>query len=165
MNPLCRLVSIALLVTSSGFADNSSYLQEKCRRIKVPSVELEKTPFREAIQYLQQRARELDETEPDIQRKGVNIILLREIQRLHQASDAMGISMTAENLSLGALLTYAAQLGGAVVDVHPEAIVIGTAEEIQELRKAMGLADASGTQSTGGHSADPATKPAEQTQR
>ena len=71
--PLCRLLSIALLVTSSGFADDSSYLQEKCRRIKVPSVELEKTPFQEAIQYLQQRARELDEAEPDIQRKGVNI--------------------------------------------------------------------------------------------
>jgi len=165
MNTFYCLPMIAILVIAPGFAQDTTSVKEKCRRIIVPAVELEQTPFQDAILFLQEKSRELDEIEPDIKRKGVNIILLREIQRIHQTNDANGITMTAENMSLAALLSYAAQLGGAVVDIHPEAVVIGTAEEIQELRRAMGFEDSSKMQSTDGITANPKTNQAEHTDR
>jgi general secretion pathway protein D len=55
--------------------DGVEYINEKLKNIVIPEIEFEDTPFADAIEFLRQKSRELDEMEPDPTRKGVNIII------------------------------------------------------------------------------------------
>jgi len=50
-------------------------IEEKLKTIMIPSIEFADTPLKDALDFLQQRSVELDVTEPDPARKGVNIVL------------------------------------------------------------------------------------------
>ncbi|MGC4017211.1 MAG: STN domain-containing protein [Luteolibacter sp.] len=62
---------------SSRNADQAgtSYLTSKLRSIVIPSINFEDTTIEEAIEYLRQRSVELDSTEVDPTRKGLNFIM------------------------------------------------------------------------------------------
>lgn len=51
------------------------YITEKLRRIVIPQINFEDTTVEEAIDFLRLRASELDTTEPDPTRKGVNFVI------------------------------------------------------------------------------------------
>lgn len=53
------------------------YITEKLRRIVIPRVDFEETTVEEAINFLRQRAFELDTTELDPAKKGVNFVVRR----------------------------------------------------------------------------------------
>ncbi len=57
--------------------DGVAYITEKLRRIIVPRVDFEDTTVEEAIDFLRLRASELDTTELDPARKGVNFVIRR----------------------------------------------------------------------------------------
>ena len=59
----------------SGVADKILLTENKLRQIILPSVEFIDTPLSDALQFLQQRAVELDSVEPDPTEKGVSFIL------------------------------------------------------------------------------------------
>ena len=56
-------------------AEKISHAENKLKQIILPSVEFVDTPLNEALQFLQQRAVELDTAEADPTRKGLNFIL------------------------------------------------------------------------------------------
>ncbi|MFT5465753.1 MAG: hypothetical protein ACI8UO_000848 [Verrucomicrobiales bacterium] len=107
----------------------------KLKNIIVPEVELDATPLNQAIEFLRTKSVELDSSEPDPAKKGINIILLRGAQPKTDSEDGEPlITLRARNMSLGAILRYVAQIAGCEIDVHPEAVVIGTPEELGQLR-------------------------------
>jgi len=55
--------------------DGIDYITEKLKNIVIPEIEFEDTPFADAIEFLREKSRELDDMEPDPTRKGVNIII------------------------------------------------------------------------------------------
>jgi hypothetical protein len=65
--------SLAMLGSVTG----SSYITNKLRTIIIPSINFEDTTIEEAIDFLRQRSVELDMTELDPARKGVNFVLRR----------------------------------------------------------------------------------------
>jgi general secretion pathway protein D len=60
-----------------GRPDGSIYISEKLRRIIIPRINFEDTTVEEAIDFLRQRSRELDNIELDPDRKGVNFVIRR----------------------------------------------------------------------------------------
>jgi len=59
-------------------SDGVAYITEKLRRIIIPVISFEEsTTLEEAIDFLRQRATELDITEPDPTRRGVNFVIRR----------------------------------------------------------------------------------------
>lgn len=54
---------------------NTDYIQNKLNRIIIPKIEFHDATVREAIDFLKQKSRDLDTTEPDPTRRGVNIVL------------------------------------------------------------------------------------------
>ncbi len=57
--------------------DGSSLITEKLRRIVIPQIDFENTTVEEAIDFLRLRASELDSTELDPSRKGLNFVISR----------------------------------------------------------------------------------------
>jgi general secretion pathway protein D len=66
-------VSITPITESTGVA----YITEKLRRIIVPKISFEDTTVEEAIDFLRLRATELDTTELDPSKRGVNFVIRR----------------------------------------------------------------------------------------
>jgi general secretion pathway protein D len=54
--------------------DGIDYINEKLKNIVIPEIEFQDTPFQDAIDFLREKSRELDDLEPDPVRKGVNIV-------------------------------------------------------------------------------------------
>jgi general secretion pathway protein D len=64
-------------VDTSSSERGTSYITNKLRTIVVPSINFEDTTVEEAIEFLRQRSVELDVTELDPARKGVNFVVRR----------------------------------------------------------------------------------------
>ena len=60
-----------------GTSNGVAYITEKLRRIVIPRVDFEDTTVEEAIDFLRQRAAELDVLETDPTKKGVNFVIRR----------------------------------------------------------------------------------------
>lgn len=125
-------------------AAEPSYLETKLKDIVIPEVEFDDTPVSQAIEFLRSKSVELDDLEPVPAKKGVNVILLHEPQLLlNKSEQPPTISLKAKSITLGAVLRYVAQISGFKLDTHEEAVVIGTEDELRELRADLGLEDAS----------------------
>lgn len=61
----------------NGPSSGVAYITEKLRRIIIPSINFEDTTVEEAIDFLRQRAAELDTTELDPAKKGINFVIRR----------------------------------------------------------------------------------------
>jgi general secretion pathway protein D len=129
------------------FADSrstdSASLQEERRgteimisrlnRIIIPRVDFRDTTIRQAVGFLQQRSRDLDTTESDQDRRGVNIVLKLPTTPA-PASDTEGsnvtptpssdsrITLNLTNVPLYEALRYVATLSGLKVKVEPFAV-------------------------------------------
>lgn len=141
--PIVAIAALALIQTSPaetvGVTD-LEYQNVKLEGIVIPEVEFDATPFSQAIEFIRTKSVELDQLEPDPSKKGVNLVLLREIQELIHSSDGGPlISLRVREMSLGAILRYVAQIAGCELDVHPEAVVIGSPEEIGQMRGVFGI--------------------------
>jgi general secretion pathway protein D len=70
----------AVIVTDSGSKGDTTgvaYITEKLRRIVIPVIDFEDTSVEEAIDFLRLRSNELDTTEIDPTKKGVNFVVRR----------------------------------------------------------------------------------------
>ena len=91
-----------------------AYITEKLKRIIIPSVEFENTTLEEATQFLTVQCSELDTTEPDPTRKGVNFVLPRPAPKPDEGfpsgtakPDAVRIkSLRLRNVPVDVLLRY-----------------------------------------------------------
>ncbi|RYD21793.1 MAG: type II and III secretion system protein [Verrucomicrobiaceae bacterium] len=62
---------------ASSDSEGVAYIQEKLKRIVIPRIDFEDTTVEEAIDFLRLRAAELDTTEVDPAKKGVNFVIRR----------------------------------------------------------------------------------------
>ena len=72
--------TLGLAAASFGAAAESSgvaYLTDKLRRTIIPRIDFEDTTVEEAIQFLRMRAAEMDTTELDPSKKGINFVIRR----------------------------------------------------------------------------------------
>jgi len=84
----------------------SIYITEKLRSIVIPSINFEDTTVEEAIDFLRQRSRELDNRELDPDRKGVNFVIRRP-----RTADAAGSDAGADLDGFGGLPVGGGNLG------------------------------------------------------
>ncbi len=89
-------------VGPGGDSEGVAYIQEKLRRIVIPRIDFEDTTVEEAIDFLRLRAAELDTTEVDPAKKGVNFVIRRpRAAAAGAAPDAAGEAAPAEGLPIG----------------------------------------------------------------
>ncbi len=96
--PLVDQTSFGSDAVSSGVA----YITEKLKRIIIPRIDFEDTTVEEAIDFLRLRAAELDTTELDPARKGVNFVIRRPRATAAAAGDAGLATAGADALPLAA---------------------------------------------------------------
>lgn len=110
----------------------------RLNRIIIPRVDFRDATIRQAVNFLQQRSRDLDTTESDPQRRGVNIVLKLptsptsapasldldggESQPVSSPGDRLTLNLT--NVPLYEALRYVATLAGLKVKVEPYAVSI-----------------------------------------
>lgn len=88
-------------------ARGASYLSEKLRRIVIPQINFEDTTVEEAIDFLRLRASELDSTEMDPTRRGMNFVIRRPKAGGAAAPDSLRIDeLRLRNVPLGVALKY-----------------------------------------------------------
>jgi general secretion pathway protein D len=105
----------------------------RLNRIIIPRVDFRDTTIRQAVSFLQQRSRDLDTTESDPERRGVNIVLKLPTTPI-AAPDVEGdtsiaapsadnrITLNLTNVPLYEALRYVATLSGLKVKVEPYAV-------------------------------------------
>ena len=54
---------------------NTEYIENKLNHIIIPTLEFHEATIRDALEFLQKRSVELDMTEPDPSRRGINIVM------------------------------------------------------------------------------------------
>tara|TARA_R110002096_G_scaffold318022_8_gene512422 strand:- start:2489 stop:4708 length:2220 start_codon:yes stop_codon:yes gene_type:complete len=92
---------------------------EKLKRIQVPRIEFVETPLDDAIAFLAQKSIELDTTESEPAKKGINFI----IDLKHRPKP---VTLNLSNVSLEDALRYTVRLGGVTYEVEPNAILINS---------------------------------------
>jgi general secretion pathway protein D len=102
-----------------GTSDISRKLQE----IKIPQLTLSDESVRDAVELLQKKSRQLDTTETDPAKKGVNIVL-----KLDPAKEALDggtkLNLSLSDIPLGEALKYIASAANLKVKVEPYAVAI-----------------------------------------
>ncbi len=105
----------------------------RLNRIIIPRVDFRDTTIRQAVSFLQQRSRDLDTTESDPERRGVNIVLKLPTTPV-ATSETEGessmpapsadnrITLNLSNVPLYEALRYVATLAGLKVKVEPYAV-------------------------------------------
>ncbi len=108
---------------------NADYIQNKLNSIVIPVLELREATVRDAMEFLHQKSVELDTTEPDPSRKGVNIVL-----KLDNASAIADkrITLSLKNIPLGEAVRYISELAGLKYKVEPYALKIVPISESTE---------------------------------
>lgn len=128
-------------------ADNQALLN-KLSRIIIPQIQFRDASVREAIEFLKQKSVELDTTEPDPAKRGVNIVLKLESNAAYQPAGAAEaaipgvegapaeaaapainpsearITLSLRNIPMIEALNYIANLAGLKVKVDPYAVAI-----------------------------------------
>ncbi len=93
-------------------------IQEKLDRIIIPSIEFNDASLRVALDNLRRRAAELDTSEPDPAKRGINIL----VKKSPDEPD-YPITFDATELPLRAVLEYIASSAGMKIKVDPHAVV------------------------------------------
>ena len=101
-----------------GSADGSQLIIEKLRRIIIPSIQFDQATVDEAITFLRIKSRQLDDLEPDPERKGINFILKT------SPDAAANITLSLTNVPLIVALKAITDLAGLRHRVEPFAVVI-----------------------------------------
>ncbi len=129
-------------VTDSAAAEErkgTEIMVARLNRIIIPRVDFRDATIRQAVSFLQQRSRDLDTTEADPERRGVNIVLKlpstpapapASLEVEGEATPAVAfspdarITLNLSNVPLYEALRYVATLAGLKVKVEPFAVSI-----------------------------------------
>ena len=105
--------------STPGTSAPTVYLSQKMAKITIPEVNFEGVTIQEAIDFLRVKSRDLDVTETDPARKGVNIIL-------KQAPDnaTASISLDLKDVPMQEALRYVTELAGMKYKVEPFAVMV-----------------------------------------
>ena len=113
-----------LLLSGLGiYVAKASSTEMKLGAIRIPSIEFSEVPIEDAIEFFQIRSAELDITEADPAKKGINILAQDGLD------SAPPISMTLRDVSLGEALAYMAQYAGLKVSADAHAVILSKAQE------------------------------------
>lgn len=100
---------------------NSESIAKKLEEIKIPRIDFTDSSIVEAIGFLRKRAAELDETEDDPKRKGVNIVL----KLPADSPDASyPITLSLQDVPLGTALDYVSRTANLKTKIERHAVVI-----------------------------------------
>lgn len=106
----------------------TTQINRKLDQIIIPRIEFTDATIREAIEFIQQRAAQLDDTETDPARRGVNIVLKLDPEaRAAEALTRITLSLT--QVPLREALTYVAGAAGLKLKVEPYAVAIVPLDE------------------------------------
>jgi len=106
-------------------------LERKLKEIIIPQVELDNARLIEVVEFLAQKAQELDASESDPQRRGVNIVIDSSGMAGGEDAGQRVLSIKLSNIPLGVALKYAAQQVGMVyrVDNFAVRVISETADD------------------------------------
>lgn len=107
--------------TQVGLAtrDLSTYLVEKMKLIRFPSVQFAGATIDEAVEFLRMKSRDLDESERDPSRKGVNIIL-----KAGDTPSTAQITLDLKDVPMEEALRYVTELAGMKFKIEPFAVLV-----------------------------------------
>ena len=96
-------------------------ITDKIDSIKIPRIDFTDSSIREALDFIKKRARELDDSEKDPGKKGVNIVL-----KLPPDADASAypITLALDDVPLRAALEYVSQAANLKIKIEPYAVVV-----------------------------------------
>jgi len=96
-------------------------ITDKLDAIKIPRIDFTDSSIREALDFIKKRARDLDDSEKDPGKKGVNIVL-----KLPPDADASAypITLALDDVPLRAALEYVSQAANLKIKVEPFAVVV-----------------------------------------
>ncbi len=98
-------------------------INRKLEEIRIPSLNFREATVREALDFIKQRSKALDVTEPDENKRGINIVL--KLDPASQAADsAQRITLALTDVPLGEALRYVATAASLKVKVEPYAVAI-----------------------------------------
>ena len=103
----------------STTVDSSTYLIEKMKMIRFPTVSFAGATIDEAVEFLRMKSRDLDETEKDPSKKGVNIIL-----KAGDTPSTAQISLDLKDVPMEEALRYVTELAGMKFKVEPFAVMV-----------------------------------------
>jgi general secretion pathway protein D len=115
--PPAAVTPVAASTTNSRSA--GAYLTQKMDSIVFPTVTFENATIEEAIEYLRIKSKDLDDSEPDPTKKGVNIII-----RSGDAPAAATISLDLKNVPMSEALRYITDLAQMKYKVESFAVVV-----------------------------------------
>lgn len=106
--PTVRGLGIQTEVVAAAGTQQAA-LKEKLNRMTVPQVEFAATPLQTVIEYLTQISQDLDRTEPDPNKRGLNIVV--DPKTVTNAAEVMQrpVTLRLANAPLEAVLKYAAE--------------------------------------------------------
>ncbi|MCB1230864.1 MAG: hypothetical protein KDN19_11385 [Verrucomicrobiae bacterium] len=113
-----------LEVTVESVGERQALQKEKLDRLVLPNVEFVSTPLQTVIDYLTQVARELDASEPDPAKRGINIVV--DAQSTTQGATILQkpITLQLSNAPLSAVLQYVTQQAGMKYRIDDFAVTI-----------------------------------------
>jgi len=96
-------------------------ITDKLDSIKIPRIDFTDSSIREALDFIKKRARDLDDSEKDPGKKGVNIVL-----KLPPDADASAypITLALDDVPLRAALEYVSQAANLKIKIEPYAVVV-----------------------------------------
>lgn len=115
--PPAAVTPVAATTTNSRSA--GAYLTQKMDSIVFPTVTFENATIEEAVEYLRIKSKDLDDSEPDPTKKGVNIII-----RTGDAPAAAAISLDLKNVPMSEALRYICDLAQMKYKVESFAVVV-----------------------------------------
>ena len=100
---------------------NTQVIADKLDSIKIPRIDFTDSSIREALDFIKKRARELDDSESDPDKQGVNIVL-----KLPPDADASAypITLALDDVPLRAALEYVSQAASLKIKIEPYAVVV-----------------------------------------
>ena len=102
-------------------ARSTQAITDKIDSIKIPRIDFTDSSIREALDFIKKRARDLDDSEQDVGKKGVNIVL-----KLPPDADASAypITLALDDVPLRAALEYVSQAANLKIKIEPYAVVV-----------------------------------------
>ncbi len=110
----------------------TSSISRKLQEIRIPQLSLQEESVRDAVDKLQKKSRQLDTTESNPAKKGVNIVL-----KLDPSKEAVDggtkITLALNDIPLGEALKYIASAANLKVKIEPYAVAIVPLSESTEI--------------------------------
>lgn len=99
--------------------DATTYYVEKMKNIRFPAVTFAGASIEEAVEFLRMKSRDLDDSERDPARKGVNIIL-----KAGETPSTAAITLDLKDVPMEEALRYVTELAGMKYKVEPHAVLV-----------------------------------------